>query len=160
LDPNSGLYCTIPVKYEFESKDDRIRAETVLRDICDVHCATPYPPMIRECIKQIISKVKQEQPNNLVKVTVDINSLAFKVAHRASSKGEGKGNWIHYKQLIPIPESAMDVNIRKIPEGFTLAWPENSPPKSPSKSPGKSPSKSPRKKSSNEMEVTDAPPAP
>jgi hypothetical protein len=43
-DPNSGLYCTFPVKYEFENKDDRIRAETVLRDLCDVHCATPYPP--------------------------------------------------------------------------------------------------------------------
>jgi hypothetical protein len=164
-DPNSGLYCTIPVKYEFESKDDRIRAETVLRDVCDIHCATPYPPMIRERIKQIITKVKQEHPNNLVKVTVDTNSLVFKAAHRASSKGEGKGNWVHYKQPIPIPESAMDVNIRRVPEGFTLAWPENSPPKSPSKASGKppsgkSPSKSPRKNSSNEMEVTEVPPAP
>jgi hypothetical protein len=42
-DPNSCLYCTVPVKYEFENKDDKIRAETVLRDLCDIQCATPYP---------------------------------------------------------------------------------------------------------------------
>jgi hypothetical protein len=146
-DPNSGLYCTVPVKYSFETKDDRIRAEMVLRDRCDVHCTTPYLPLIRECIKQIIGKVKQEHPENLVKVVVDTNNLVFKAAYRASKKGEGKSGWTSYKQPIPIPEPAMDVFARRVPDGFTVPWPEN---------------KSPRKNSNSntEMEVSETTPAP
>jgi hypothetical protein len=84
-DPNSRLYCTVPVKYEFKDKDSRVRAETTLRDRCDVRCTTPYPSMVRECIKQIISKVKSDRPDRLVKVNVDTGSLTFKIA----TKGKG-----------------------------------------------------------------------
>jgi hypothetical protein len=91
-----------------------------------------------------------------VKVIVDTNSMVFKASHRASSKGEGKGNWTHYKQSIPILESAMDVRARRVPDGFTVPWPEVNPPNSANKSP----QKSPRKNSNNEMEVTEATPAP
>jgi hypothetical protein len=141
--------------YEFENKDDRIRAETVLRDRCDIHCTTPYPTLVRECIKQIIGKAKQEHPDDLIRVTVDTNNMQFKVSHRGPSKGDEKSSWIPYKNQIPIPESAMDVHARRVPEGFSVPWPEN-------KSPGKSPVKSPRKSlnSNNEMEVTVITPAP
>jgi hypothetical protein len=146
-DPNSGLYCTVPVKYEFENKDDRIRAETVLRDLCDIHCTTPYPPLIRESIKQIITKVKQENPDNLIKVNISVEKKCFKVGLKAKAVGDEKVNWVPYKVNIPIPEVAMDVNIRRVPEGFTVPWPEP---------------KSPRKSSSSNvnMEVTEVTPAP
>jgi hypothetical protein len=152
-DPNSGLYCTVPVKYEFENKEDRIRAEMVLRDRCDVHCTTPYPPLLRECIKQIIGKVKQEHPNNLVRVVVDTKTLAFKASYRASKKGDEKSSWTPYRQSIPIPESAMDVYARRVPEGFSIAWPET-------KSPRKNSNSNTETSSNTEMEVTETTPAP
>ena len=57
-DSESGSYCTIPVKYEFKDKDTRIRAETALCSRCKVSCATPYPIILREYIKQVIDTVK------------------------------------------------------------------------------------------------------
>jgi hypothetical protein len=56
---NSGSYCTIPIKYDFNDKDSRILAETVLRNKCNVHCTTPYPPILRECIRRVINGTKQ-----------------------------------------------------------------------------------------------------
>jgi hypothetical protein len=139
-DPNSGLYCTVPVKYEFKDKDSRVMAETTLRDRCDVRCTTPYPTMVRECIKQIISKVKADRPDRLVKVNVDTGSLSFKIATKGKGTKDEKQVWEPYHYMVPIPPEAMDVYKRKVPEGFKITWP-NSP--------------SPRKHSSQEvMEVT------
>jgi hypothetical protein len=47
-DSNSGLFCTLPVKYTFEDKDTRIEAETILREKCGIQCSTPYPMVLRE----------------------------------------------------------------------------------------------------------------
>jgi hypothetical protein len=142
-DPNSGLFCTIPVKYEFKDKDDRVRAETTLRDRCDIKCTTPYPTMVRECIKQIISSVKAEQPDNLVKVTVDTGNLCFKVATKVKGGKDEKNPWVPYRCTVPIPPEAMDVSKRRVPDGFKCIIPKP---------------QSPRKKSQTEvMEVTEPP---
>jgi hypothetical protein len=145
-DPNSASFCTVPVKYEFKDKDDKVRAERILRDLCDVHCTTPYPVMVRECMKQIIDKVKVEFPENLIKVTVDCTNHVFKVARKEKGTGETIMPWIPYKFSIPIPDSVLDVSVRRVPDDFKLSWPT-----------------SPRKKSNNssvedaEPMTTDAP---
>jgi hypothetical protein len=133
------------VKYEFESRDDRIRAESALRDVCGIQCTTPYLTVIRECIKQIVNKVKAENPNNLVRVNIDTNNLCFKIALRAKSSGDSYIPWVHYNTTVPIPELALDINLRKVPENFKVSWP--------ALSPQKSPQKSPRKSSVSSMEV-------
>jgi hypothetical protein len=122
-DPNSGSYCTVPVRYEFKDKDDKSRAEKILRDLCDIQCTTPYPVMVRESIKQIISKVKTEHPEHLIKVSVDCNKMCFKVSMKARGDGTVVMPWIPYWTTIPIPEEAQNFNIRRVPEDFKLTWP-------------------------------------
>jgi hypothetical protein len=144
-DPNSGLYCTVPVRYEFESKDDRVRAEKILRDKCGVSCTTPYPVLVRECIKQIVSNLKPNFNNHAFRVNIDCQNLSFKVATKEKCNKDEVREWVPYGKGIPIPEAALDVSIRRVPENFKLPWPVASPQASPQKSPQKHPS--PRKNS-------------
>jgi hypothetical protein len=150
-DPNSGSYCTVPVKYEFETKDDKIRAETVLRDLCEIHCSTPYPILVRECIKQIIAKVKHEVPNSLVRVIIDTQKMLFKVATKVKPTGNEKATWVPYSVPVPIPEIVIEGTLRRVPDDFKVTWPAPSPRK-----------ETPRKSSQGEMEVEGPsnPPAP
>jgi hypothetical protein len=120
-DEKSGSYCTIPVKYEFESKDIRIEAETFLRKHCGAHCSTPYPATLRECVKQTIDAVKKDFPDCQVKVLVDTDNFCLKVAKRRMVDGKGEGRWDYYSDNISLPPEALNVELRKVPDGFKLA---------------------------------------
>jgi hypothetical protein len=131
-DPENGAFCTVPVKYEFKDKDTRFRAEQVLRKVCNVNCTTPYPPILRECIRRTVDKVRQDYPDGFVKVTVDATNLCLKVA-RKSGKGEGS-YWIYGKEDVPLPPEALDVRSKKIPETLVLNLPPSLSPKKQSNS--------------------------
>jgi hypothetical protein len=130
-DPNNGSFCTIPVKYEFHDKDTRFRAEKVLRKTCNVNCSTPYPTILRECIKRTVAKVKREFPDNFVKVTVDTTKLCLKVSHKPSGNAEDRVPWNFALEDIPLPREALDVRAKKIPENLTIADPTFANKKSP-----------------------------
>jgi hypothetical protein len=121
-DVKSGSYCTLPVKYEFHDKVSRIYAENVLREKCKVQCATPYPLIVRECIKQIIEQVKKEFPNTYVRVTVDTADMCFKVYKRpmVDKSYKGKKEWSSFDETVPIPELALDLSVTQVPEDFKL----------------------------------------
>jgi hypothetical protein len=121
-DPLNGSYCTIPVRYEFNDKDSRIYAETVLRDKCKIQCTTPYPTILREAIKQVQESVKTTNPNCFVKVNVDTSSMTLKVSKRPMlAEGEtGKKIWSYVGSPIPIPVECLDVHARKVPDGFAV----------------------------------------
>jgi hypothetical protein len=121
-DKKSGLFCTVPVKYEFRDRDTRMRAETVLRSSCGIQCATPYPVMVKECIRQIVQRVKRQNPGNFVKVTVDTRDLTFKVARKPPDDDPDPG-WKYRIGDIPIPEIVMDTSIRRVPRDFVLPIP-------------------------------------
>jgi hypothetical protein len=118
-DPLNGSYCTAPVKYDFLDKEVRFAAEKVLRSKCGINCAVPYPTMVRECVKQIVTEVKSKHPNNFVKVNVDVNNYLFKVA-RKPPPDDPDPEWKHDIPAIPIPEAAMNVQTRQVPKGFKL----------------------------------------
>jgi hypothetical protein len=117
-DKNSGSFCTVPVKYEFQDKDTRIRAEKVLRATCGVNCTTPYPPILRECIRRTVDMVKKDHPEGFVKVTVDLNNHCLRVARKANKDSKA---WIHAKESIPIPPEALDIRSKKVPETLNLS---------------------------------------
>ena len=119
-DPKSGSFCTIPIRYDFKDKDTRIRAETMLREKCKVHCSTPYPTLLRETIRQVISHVKVNYPDNQVKVNVDLKNLGLKVSRRPPSEGGRLQYWKEHDRLIPIPAEAYDIGARKIPDNFVV----------------------------------------
>ena len=110
-DPESGSYCTVPVKYDFRDKDTRFRAEQVLRDTCKDKCSTPYPVVLRECIKKVINHVKADFPDNFIRVQVDANNMALRLARRPKESSE----WTYYKHDIGLPVDVLDVTSRKSP---------------------------------------------
>jgi hypothetical protein len=68
-------FCTVPVKYQFKDREQRVFAEKQLREVCKVKCATPYPVVVRECIKQVIDHVRKYYPDDFVKVNVHTNKF-------------------------------------------------------------------------------------
>ena len=113
---NSGAFCTIPVKYSFEDKDTRIRAETTLSNSCKVSCSTPYPIILRECIKQVVNSVKAKYPGEFVRTNVDPVKMSLSVARRANNES----GWSYFKEYIPLPQEVLNVDAQKVPEGFRL----------------------------------------
>jgi hypothetical protein len=79
-------FCTVPVKYQFKDREQRVFAEKQLRAVCKVKCATPYPVVVRECIKQVIDHVRKYYPDDFVKVNVHANKFALKVSRRPKGK--------------------------------------------------------------------------
>jgi hypothetical protein len=121
-DDRSGSYCTIPVRYDFADKESRIYAETMLRDKCKVQCTTPYPTILRESIRQVMNHYKSVYPNNYIRVSVDCSGMTLKVARRpmVESTKTGKKQWVNIDGGIPIPDLALDIYARKVPDGFKV----------------------------------------
>jgi hypothetical protein len=114
-DPKNGSFCTVPVRYDFPDKKVRECAETILRDKCKAQCSTPYPVILRACIRKLVKHVKTEYPEDFVKVTVIPNKLGLKVARRTGS-GENKGMWFNYEKLVGLPNEVLDVSTFKAPD--------------------------------------------
>jgi hypothetical protein len=114
----SGSFCMVPVRYEFKDKDTRIEAEKVFMEKCGAHCSIPYPPILRECIKQVVDKVKKDYPDNQVKVNVDTESFSLKVSRRVK-KPENPDRWQAFDVNIPLPNEALNIT-GKVPFGFRL----------------------------------------
>jgi hypothetical protein len=110
-------FCTVPVKYQFKDRDVRTFAEKTLRDTCGVHCSTPYPTMVRETIKQVVNHVKSLHPGDYVKVNVMTKEFGLKISRRPKGKDLP---WYTYPDLVPLPEIALEISLRKVPEGFKI----------------------------------------
>jgi hypothetical protein len=123
-DSKSGSYCTVPVKYEFSDKEVKFEAEQFLRTKCGAHCSTPYPIILRECIRQVTEKVKSDFPDNQVRVQVDSRNFCLKVARRFVQEGTDKKSvkWESYEKTVPLPIEALDVEARKVPENFRIRY--------------------------------------
>ena len=115
-DPLSGSFCTVPVKYSFQSKDTRIMAETTLREKCKVNCSTPYPIILRETIRQTVAHIKIQFPDNQVRVNVDTAKLGLKISRRPPKCSV----WKDYKHPVPLPTEVFDVSARAVPDGFKV----------------------------------------
>ena len=111
-DKESGAFCTLPVKYEFKDKDTKIRAETILRSRCKVSCTTPYPVILRDCIKKVIDHVKTNFPGEYVRVNVDAGNLSLSVARRANKDTE----WTYCKEDVRLPKEVLNVSARSVPK--------------------------------------------
>ena len=116
-DSSSGSFCTIPVKYSFKDKDTRIRAEAALRSSCKVSCSTPYPVILRECIKQVVNAVKEKYPGEFVRTNVDPAKLTLSVARRGNKDAE----WQYLRKPVILPLDVLNIDARRVPDGFRLS---------------------------------------
>jgi hypothetical protein len=148
LDPDNGKFYTIPVRYEFKDRDTRARAEKILKSRCNVSCSTPYPPMLRECMRQTTNHFRVLNPGCHVTTSVDLNSMTLRVFKKESKDGA----WIKIDEIVPIPEDAYNLGLRAVPKGYKMPGlvvrdqdvtmsPPNSPKPASSKSPGRAGSK-------------------
>jgi hypothetical protein len=117
-DKDSNLFCTVPVRYDFNDKDTKVQVEQLLRTKCGAKCSTPYPPILRECIRRVIDDTKREFPENLIKVSVDTTNFSLKVARRPSNS-DNKA-WVYAVEDIPLPREALDTRSRKIPDNMLI----------------------------------------
>ena len=101
-DPRNGTFFTIPVRYEFKDKDQKLAAESVLRERCKIECTTPYPTILRHCIRQVVEHIRADYPEEYIKVQVDTGNFCLKIARRAKD-----GTWSNYKENIPLPFPAL-----------------------------------------------------
>jgi hypothetical protein len=115
-DEASGSFCTIPVRYEFKDRETRIQAESILKSKCKVNCATPFPAILRECIKQTGEFFRGFYNTDFVRVSVDISKMSLRVSH----KPDKDAKWSYHDKLIPIPEAALNVTARRAPLGFKM----------------------------------------
>jgi hypothetical protein len=72
---------------------------------------------VRAAIKQVVEHVKKTHPNDFIKVNVMTKEFGLKVSRRAKGKDLP---WYTYPDIVPLPEAAMDISVRKVPEGFRL----------------------------------------
>jgi hypothetical protein len=116
---DSTGFCTVPVRYQFKDKEQKFFAEKTLREICKVKCATPYPAIVRECIKQVVNHVRASHPNDFVKVSVLTKEFALKVARRPPGKDN---DWIVYPDSLRLPDEALDVSTKQVPKGLRMFY--------------------------------------
>jgi hypothetical protein len=119
---NAAFY-TIPVKMRFKDRDTRNRAETIFRDICQVSSSTPYPPILRECIRKTTAHYKTVFPEDYIRVNLDVGDKSLKVSRRPGPR-EDKGKWELVARGIRLPLAVLEVNSKKIPEDLPLHFPE------------------------------------
>ena len=114
-DPRNGTFFTIPVRYEFKDRDQKLAAESVLRERCKIECTTPYPTILRHCIRQVVEHIRADHPEEYIKVHVDAGKFCLKLARRAKN-----GTWYNYKDSIPLPEECYNTTARTIPEDLIV----------------------------------------
>ena len=113
-DSRNGSFCTVPVKYEFKDRDSRVAAESVLRAQCKVECSTPYPVILRHCIRQVVDHIRQDYPGEFVRISVDVAKFGLKIARRCND------SWVHYEGLVTLPEEAYNVSARTVPDNINV----------------------------------------
>jgi hypothetical protein len=84
-----------------------------------VKCSTPYPAIVRECIRQVVDHVRTTHSTDFVKVTVVPKEFSLKVSRRPQGKNL---KWIDYPDLYPLPAEAWDVTAKKVPEGMRMFY--------------------------------------
>jgi hypothetical protein len=114
-DANNKMFFTMPIRYEFKDRETRIEVESILRNTCKVDCATPYPIILRHCIRQVVDHFRKDYPNDFIKVTVDSHNLTLNVARKV--KGDG---WYTHKEPIALPPQVLDIRARFVPKGLNL----------------------------------------
>ena len=106
-DQNQGKFYTLPVKVSFKDKETKVKVESLLRKKCKIQCSTPYPPNLRQVIRNTVTEQKILHPEQFIQVKVDAEAAALIL-----SRKEG-GTWINNYARIPLTEKDMDTGLRQ-----------------------------------------------
>jgi len=101
-DIRNNKMCTVPVRFDFKTKEQRINAETNLRKICKVRTSVPYPKRLRKMLNDLIQEGKKAMPQRFIMTKVDIENL------RISAHARGENGWVDLQLTKNIPMDLLD----------------------------------------------------
>ena len=87
-----------------------------------MNCSTPYPTILRECIKQTAEHFKDKYPGNLIRVSVITNKFALKVMRKPAGDNTV---WSELDRTIPLPADALNVLARSVSKDFVMPMHDN-----------------------------------
>jgi len=100
-----------------------MNAEQTLRKVCKVQCSTPYPTVLRACIKKTIEAARKVYPSDYIKVSVDARKMELVVSHRKETPGLGreeKAKWEFFPARVGLPCEVYNTRTRKVPDNLEL----------------------------------------
>ena len=106
-DPDSGKFCTLPVKMSFKDKESKNRAEAVLRANCKLQCSTPYPLRLRQVIKATIEQQKLAHKEDFIQVRVDPENMLLRISRKTGGKIGGR--WLNNVDQVILNEDILDL---------------------------------------------------
>jgi hypothetical protein len=76
-DDRNNTFCTLPVKFKFDSGAARVNFERTLKTQCGLSAKISLPPLIRSEMKSFQKALKNRYPNTIITVRPDVRSQTF-----------------------------------------------------------------------------------
>lgn len=103
-DERNNKMCTVPVRFDFKNKEQRIKAEHTLKRICNARCSIPYPKKLRAMLADMLKEGKTAKPNQFIMTKVDIDNLKVSLWARSDN------GWQDLKIVREISTDILDNN--------------------------------------------------
>jgi hypothetical protein len=102
-DPKTGTFCTMPVKLEFEDKQQRIYFEQTMRDNCKLRASISLPPFLQKERLAFDKAMRELYPEYMIMVRPD----AARCVLTAVRKKDKAGKWTLCPEHWTIPPRAV-----------------------------------------------------
>jgi len=103
-DERTNKMCTVPVCFDFKTKEQRIRAEVALKKVCKVRTSVPYPKKVRDALAELVEAGKKKAPGKYIMTKVEIEKLSI------SAYVRGEKGWIDLDLKKDIASLLIDTN--------------------------------------------------
>ncbi len=96
-------FCTMPVKLEFQNRNNRIHFEKTLRKHCNLKATMSLPTIIRKYQTLFLNALRERYRDKIVMVRPDARSLSLV----AFQKEDGAVRWQRCRETQPIPRDIL-----------------------------------------------------
>jgi len=84
-DPNNGKFCSMPVKFEFEDRSQRIYFEQTMRS-CNLRASQSLPPFMQKERTAFDSALRQKYDGEMIMIRPDPERAVLTAFHKADKK--------------------------------------------------------------------------
>jgi hypothetical protein len=102
-DQKNGSFCTMPVKFTFESGAARVNFERTLKSQCGLNAKMSLPPVLRQEMQAFTTALKKKYPGKVITVRTDKRSQTF----RGLMKNDKEKSWTECPEVHKISPSIM-----------------------------------------------------
>ena len=102
-DPKNGSYHTMPVKFEFEDRQQRIYFEQTMRVNCKLRASISLPPFLQKERTAFDKVLREKYPDFMIMVRPDPSRSVL----TAVKKRDQSGRWLPCPDIWDIPPGAV-----------------------------------------------------